>query len=128
LPLRFSGGNLLGRGWQLSPRVLEISFLCIRSLLIAAFFFAWRKKVWATAIFSLVGWVCLGGVAIVLASRPLPAEHVLSRISAWQIELKTPLRWCGRLRGEPARLPLGMGLEMELSGVETAAGMIRGGG
>ncbi|HET6929935.1 MAG TPA: DNA internalization-related competence protein ComEC/Rec2 [Candidatus Acidoferrum sp.] len=120
----FAGGILLGRGWQLSPRALEISFLCISSLLIAACFFAWREKVWAAAIFSLVGWVSLGALAIVVTSRPLPAQHVLSRIAAGEIELKTPLRWHGHLRSEPARLPWGMGLELELSGVETAAGMI----
>jgi Domain of unknown function (DUF4131) len=61
---------------------------------------------------------------MVLASQPLPAAHVLSRIAAGQIELKTPLRWYGHLRSEPARLPWGVGLEMELSGVETAVGMI----
>ena len=59
-----------------------------------------------------------------IASRPLPAEHVLSRIAVGELELKTPLRWYGHLRSEPARLPWGVGLEMELSGVETAAGMI----
>jgi hypothetical protein len=48
----------------------------------------------------------------------------VSRIAAGQIELKTPVRWHGHLRSEPARLPWGVGLEMELSGVETAAGMI----
>jgi competence protein ComEC len=82
------------------------------------------KKSLGCSVFSLMGWVCLGAVAMVVASRPLPAEHVLSRITAGQIELKTPLRWYGHLRSEPARLPWGVGLEMELAGVETAAGMI----
>ena len=41
-----------------------------------------------------------------------------------QIELKTSLRWYGHLRSEPARLPWGIGLGIELSGVETAAGMM----
>jgi competence protein ComEC len=120
----FSGGILLGRGWHPAHSVIGISFLGIFILLIGALLFAWRDKLWAAAIFSLMGWVCLGVVAIVLASRPLPAEHVLSRIVAGQIELKTPLRWYGHLRSEPARLPWGVGMELELSGVETAAGMI----
>ncbi|MGB8476242.1 MAG: DNA internalization-related competence protein ComEC/Rec2 [Candidatus Acidiferrum sp.] len=34
------------------------------------------------------------------------------------MELKTPLRWHGRLRDEPARLPWGYGYEIELTGVE----------
>jgi predicted membrane metal-binding protein len=120
----FSGGILLGRELHPSQRVLEFSFLGIVSLLIVALLFAWRNKNWVAAIFSLMGWVCLGAIAMVLASRPLPAGHVLSRIAAGQIELKTPLRWFGHLRSEPARLPWGVGLEMELSGVETASGMI----
>jgi hypothetical protein len=47
----FAGGILLGRGLQLSPRVLGIFFLIIFSLLIAALLFAWRKKVWVAAFF-----------------------------------------------------------------------------
>ena len=124
LAAAFSGGILLGREVHPSYGVLRITFLCISSLLIAALLFAWRNKIFVAAIFSLAGWVCLGAAAIVVASRPMPEEHVLSRIAAGQIELKTPLRWYGHLRGEPARLPWGVGLEMELSDVETAAGMI----
>jgi competence protein ComEC len=120
----FSGGILLGRGLHLPRSVLEISFLGVFFLLIVALLFAWREKLWPAAFFSLIGWVCLGALGMVVASRPLPAEHVLSRIAAGQVELKTPLRWYGHLRGEPARLPWGVGIEMELSGVETAAGMI----
>jgi competence protein ComEC len=124
IAVAFAGGILLGRGLQLSRSVLGISFLVISFLLIAALLFAWRAKLWMTAIISLAGWVCLGAIGMSVASRPLPAEHVLRRIAAGQVELKTPLRWYGHLRGEPARLPWGVGMEMELSAVETAAGMI----
>jgi competence protein ComEC len=124
IAVAFAGGILLGRGLHPTHGVFGFSFPVIFFLLIAALLFTWRAKLWAAAIFSLMGWVCLGAVAIVVASRPLPAEHILSRIAAGQIELKTPLRWYGHLRGEPARLPWGVGLEMELSGVETAEGMI----
>src|SRR5260221_1035411 len=120
----FAGGILLGRGLQVSRSVLGISFLVISFLLITALLFAWRAKVWAAASCSVVGWVCLGAVGMSVASRPLPAEHILSRIAAGEIALKTPLRWYGHLRGEPTRLPWGIGMEMELSSVETAAGMI----
>jgi len=120
----FAGGILLGRELHLSHRVLEFSFLLIIFLLIVALLFAWRDKLWAAAIFSLAGWVCLGAAAMVSALQPLPAEHILNRLAAGQIELKTPLRWFGHLRSEPARLPWGVGLEMDLSGVQTSAGMI----
>src|SRR5882757_3295522 len=119
----FAGGILLGRELHLSRSVLGISFLVVFFLLIAALLFSWRAKVWTAATCSLLGWVCLGAVGMSVASRPLPGEHILSRIATGEIVLKTPLRWYGHLRGEPARLPWGIGMEMELSGVETAAGM-----
>jgi competence protein ComEC len=125
----FAGGILLGRELHLSSSGLGISCLVVFSLLIAALLFAWRVKLWTAASCSLLGWVCLGAIGMSVASRPLPAEHILSRISSGEIELKTPLRWYGNLRSEPARLPWGVGMEMELSGVETAAGMtpVKGG-
>jgi len=124
IAVAFSGGILLGRGLHLSHGVLGISFLGIFFLLIVGMFFAWSDRLWAAAIFSLLGWIGLGALGIVVASRPLAAEHVLRRIATGQIELRTPLRWYGYLRSEPARLAWGIGLEMELSGVETAEGMI----
>jgi competence protein ComEC len=124
IAVAFAGGILLGREFHLSRSVLGISFLVVFSLLIAALVFASSVKLWAAASCSLLGWVCLGAIGMSVASRPLPAQHILSRIAAGEIELKTPLRWYGHLRNEPARLPWGVGLEMELSRVETAAGMI----
>src|SRR5437879_11625157 len=35
-----------------------------------------------------------------------------------RLPLKTPLRWHGRLRDEPTRLPWGFGLEVDLVGVD----------
>src|SRR6266436_1839145 len=124
IAVAFSGGILLGRGLHLSHGVLGISFLSIFVLLIIGMFFAWSDRLWAAAIFSLLGWIGLGALGIVVAPRPLAEEHVLRRIATGQIELRTPLRWYGHLRSEPARLAWGIGLEMELSGVETAEGMI----
>ena len=69
----FSGGILLDRGFDVPLGVLGISLLGVFPLLIASFLFAWRARPRTAAIFPLVGWVWLGGVAMVLASRPLPA-------------------------------------------------------
>src|SRR5208337_3096845 len=112
LAVAFSGGILLGRQLQVTPDVLRLSLTGVIFLLICAALFVWCDSLRAAAIFSL------------LTSGPLPAEHVLSRIAAGQIELKTPLRWYGRLRSEPSRLPWGFELELELAGVETAQGTI----
>src|ERR1700722_15221815 len=119
----FSGGILLGRELHLASGVLGISFLGIFCLLISGLLFAWHDRLGAAAILSLLGWIGLGAAGMVVASRPLPAEHVLSRIAAGEIELKTPPGGGGDLGGG-AGLAWGVGLEMELSGVETAAGII----
>src|SRR5271166_3782303 len=124
LAVAFSGGILLGRQLQVTPDVLRLSLTGVIFLLICAALFVWCDSLRAAAIFSLLSWICLGALAILLTSGPLPAEHVLSRIAAGQIELKTPLRWYGRLRSEPSRLPWGFELELELAGVETAQGTI----
>src|SRR5258708_17031192 len=109
IAVALSGGILLGRGLHLSHGVLGISFLSIFVLLIIGIFFAWSDRLWAAAIFSVLGWIGVGALGIVVASRPLAAEHVLRRIATGQIELRTPLRWYGYLRSEPARLAWGIG-------------------
>ena len=60
IAVAFAGGILLGREFHLTSGVLGISFPGIFFLLIAALWFARRAKLWAAAIFSLMGWVCLG--------------------------------------------------------------------
>jgi predicted membrane metal-binding protein len=54
---------------------------------------------------------------------------VISLVEQGRLPLKTPLRWHGRLRDEPTRLPWGYGYEIELSGVafEDALRAARGG-
>jgi len=81
----FSGGILLGRGLHLTRSVLETSFSGIFFLLTAALLLAWPEKLWPAAFFSLLGWVCLGALGMVMTSRLLPAEHVLSWIAAGRL-------------------------------------------
>jgi len=80
IAVAFSGGILLGRGLHLSHGVLGISFLGVFFLLIVGMFSASSDRLWAAAIFSLLGWTGLGALGMVVASRPLAAEHVLRRI------------------------------------------------
>ncbi len=124
LAVAFAGGILLGRGLHLKPNLAAIALIIILILLMAAFSLAWRGHLRIAAGVSLLCWTGLGAIAIIMTSRALPAEHVLSRIAAGEIELKTPLRWYGRLRSEPSRMPWGLGLELDLSRVETAQGVI----
>ncbi len=102
--------------------MLALCFAFVFVVLSFSLLLALRGRLWAAAMLSLIGWIGLGTIAMRTAA--LPAEHVLTRLAAGQLELKTPLRWYGRLRDEPARLPWGYGLDLEVARVETAEGRI----
>jgi hypothetical protein len=78
---------------------------------------------------SLLTWVLLGFLGVCIAEQPRDGDHVISLVEQGRLPLKTPLRWHGRLRDEPTRLPWGYGYEIELSGVafEDALRAARGG-
>jgi hypothetical protein len=59
----------------------------------------------ASACSAAFCWLTLGVLSSFIAQQPLPENHVLSLIAAKRLELGTPLRWYGRLRDEPVRLP-----------------------
>ncbi|HXX13653.1 MAG TPA: ComEC/Rec2 family competence protein [Candidatus Eremiobacteraceae bacterium] len=125
----FAGGILLGLGQCASPRYQTSAFItalagAVFLLIVVGCWLAWKNLVWPAAIFSLVAWVALGIFSGCLANRPLPPDHVLSRLAADQIPQRTPLRWHGILCAEPERLPWGFSFEMDLTGVETAQGPI----
>ena len=75
-------------------------------------------RIFLSAVSSLLSWVLLGFLGAIIAEQPRGPEHVSSLVERESIQLKTPLRWHGHLRDEPARLPWGYGYEIELSGVE----------
>jgi competence protein ComEC len=129
LAAAFTGGILLGRCGVIAPHVVHPSFLLVIAVSICtslaiATVLTWRDFLWLGASASLFSWLGLGVFASCLAQQPLSPEHVLSRIAAQQMPLRTPLRWRGILRDEPLRLPWGYGLEMNLESVETAKGRL----
>jgi hypothetical protein len=79
-----------------------------------------RDRLVPAGVLSLGCGVALSVVAACVAQRPLPADHVLRRIAAGTVELSTPLRWHSTLRSEPAKLPWGYGIDVDLSGVDEA--------
>ncbi|HYL86492.1 MAG TPA: DNA internalization-related competence protein ComEC/Rec2 [Candidatus Angelobacter sp.] len=77
----------------------------------------WNRLLWSTSA-SLTCWVLLGFLGACVEEQPRAGNHVTSLIDRGQLSLQTPLRWHGHLRDEPAKLPWGYGLELELSSVE----------
>jgi competence protein ComEC len=125
----FSGGIVLGQSVFLNSHaggipVSAIALGIALTLLFLGLLLVWRNLLWSAAFASLASWMVLGILAGTIVRWPLPAEHVLLRIAARQIPTRTPLRWYGVLRSEPARLPWGYGLEMSLTGVERAEGYL----
>lgn len=123
----FSGGILLGQSHAVvTHTALHPLFVAtgaiVCGLLLLGFLLSWRNLLWLATGASLFGWIGLGILAACLTRQPLPSEHILSRLAAQQVPLRTPLRWHGVLRGEPSRLPWGYSLDMNLSSVEMSEG------
>jgi competence protein ComEC len=86
--------------------------------LFAGAILAARNALWSAAAASLGGWIFLGITGACIAQQPRAADDVISMVDRGRLDLRTPLRWHGHLRDEPAALPWGYGYEVELSGVE----------
>lgn len=67
---------------------------------------------------STICWVCLGIIGACIAQQPPAADHIVCLGNAGKINLKSPLRYFGKLRDEPEKLPWGWGYEIGLTGVE----------
>ena len=124
----FAGGILLGL-FGAPARVVLAPYPALIGgvafvLIICGIALAMRDRMWPAASVAFLSWILLGSLGGVISRQPLPAEHVLSRIDAQQLPLRTPLRWYGALREEPARLPWGYGFELSLKGVDTANGFL----
>jgi len=93
-------------------------FLAAAFLIVAGILLLNRARFGVAAVVSGVSWIVLGVLGAWIAERPLPANHIINLIESGRIDLRTPLRWGGTLRDEPAKLPWGFGLEIGLAGVE----------
>ena len=123
LAVLFACGVVLGQAPWFSQRVsahlyIVIGFACASLLIGAGIFLVKLGPLFPAASASLLSWFLLGALGAGIADQPRPVDYVLSLADAGRVSLRTPLRWHGRLRDEPARLPWGYGYEIELTGVE----------
>jgi len=130
----FACGAVLGQAPWFSERVpshvyLAIGFASVGIFVCVGIFLAIINRLFPAAVVSALSWLILGVLGAGIANQPRPASHVLSLVEAGRVNLRTPLRWHGRLRDEPARLPWGYGYEIELTGVEYEGALVpaRGG-
>ncbi len=73
---------------------------------------------------SLLAWLALGGLAFGIEHNTVPKNHVTRPLADSQIDTTEPLRWQGRLREDPLRLPWGRRFEIDLESVEVAGATI----
>jgi competence protein ComEC len=130
----FAGGVVLGEAPWVAQRVsshpfLSVGFIFVGVLICAGVSLARVGRLIPAAVFSVLSWIVLGVLGAGISNQPRPEDYVLSLVETGRLELKTPLRWHGRLRDEPARLPWGYGYEIELSSVEFQGALVnaRGG-
>ena len=119
----FVCGIALGLHPALAPHVtsrffLEVCFAASLVLIVAGLAFTRIESLFPAAAISLSSWALLGFLGACVAEQPLPANHVTSLLEQKRLSLDSPLRWHGYLRDEPAKLPWGYGIEIDLSGVE----------
>lgn len=119
----FAGGIALG----LHPSVvlhaasaffLSAFFVGELVLIVAGLALARKERLFPAAAISLLSWALLGFLGACVSEQSRPANHVTSLLEQKRLSLESPLRWHGRLLDEPAKLPWGYGLEIDLSGVE----------
>jgi competence protein ComEC len=116
-------------------RELVVGFFIAAGVTLAVgMFLAWRGYLWAASCSAICCWAFLGFLGALIAQRPNAEEWrsapaVISLLESGRLNLRTPLRWHGQLRDEPARLPWGYGYELSLSGVDYQGGFLplRGG-
>jgi competence protein ComEC len=119
----FAGGIVLGSQHFFLSRfsaVLGLPVLFFFALLAVSFGvgLALKNHLRTAVATSLVSWAVLGMISACVAGQPLPSDHVLTLLNAGRLDLSTPLRWQGRLRDEPRRLPWGYGTDVDLNAVD----------
>lgn len=100
-----------------SRQLLAVSLLACLALLSAAVILV-KRDLSAAGIVSLASWIALGLCGAAIANRPAPADHVLRLLDAGTFDKDAPLRWHGRLRDDPARLPWGVAFDIQLEGID----------
>ena len=99
-------------------RVVVLASLLAGGLALgAAIFLQLRQRFVLAWMTALAAWIALGFTASAIGRRAPRSDDVLQRLAAGELSLQTPLRWRGTLRAEPAPMPYGTALEIELKSV-----------
>ena len=113
----FAAGIGIASRWQTSPKVwFAVATVAIGAGLILI----WRRRAAFAWCLALIAWVALGGLAIGVERASVSANHISRLIASDTVDTSVPLRWRGRLREDPLKLPWGLRYEIDLENVESA--------
>jgi Domain of unknown function (DUF4131) len=119
----FASGIACGLSPEVIHRGFSAKFIALllgvaATSLLIALIFAWGSLVFVAGVASLLCWGTLGSITVCIQEQPRRADHILSLRDARKIDLKSPLRYGGRLADEPEQFPWGAGYDIELSAVD----------
>ncbi len=120
IAVSFAAGVLIGaRFAPASPHAPALA-LALAAFLLAAGLLLLRINVLAAGTASLLVLFSLLEAAVRFESIALPPDHVTRLVAEHRLDLSIPLRWQGRLRSDPLRLPWGIRYDMDLDRVQAA--------
>lgn len=117
LALAFAAGIAISSQEALPSRALAITALI---LVILGSIILGRRQLLASWTIAIAAWATLGALAANLQRAAVRPDHVTRLIAAGKLDTSDALRWRGRLRDDPIRLPWGVRYEVDLERVEIA--------
>jgi competence protein ComEC len=121
----FAGGILLSI--ELEQFALPRPRFCLLAallLLLAGYILLRRNWMIAAAVLAASAWLSLGMAAAKLERAAVSPNLASTMIESGRLDAETPLRWRGRLRGDPLQLPWGLRYQIDLEQVESSSGVM----
>jgi competence protein ComEC len=118
LAAAFATGVLVRPGSHLgaAPWLIAAGFLILAGAAATKFL----RTLWPAAVLALATWCALGAASISIEQIAIPRDNVNTLIASGKIDTSEPLRWRGRLREDPLRLPWGARYMIDIESVESA--------
>jgi competence protein ComEC len=111
----FCAGIFIATHYGESPKMWLAAALVAIVVAAALLYRAPIAVAWSGA---LIVWLTIGGLGASLERASVPANHITRLLDAGGIDTTEPLRWRGRLREDPAKLPWGYRYEIDVEQVE----------
>ncbi|HEV2297113.1 MAG TPA: ComEC/Rec2 family competence protein [Candidatus Acidoferrales bacterium] len=112
------GAGIAAENWWHAPQIAWLSAAAI-AIVAGGFLLIW-KRLRLAGIFVLATWFAIGGLALHLQRHAVSANDAARLIAGGKTDTSQPLRWGGRLREDPERLPWGWRYTIDLEAVSAA--------